>query len=309
MPPRRWDRRSDPGTALDGRTAAVDATGRAIDAGARSSGLDRALGRLGSVTLSDLLDAAELLTRVDRKYLVHESVLVELIERLDPRVRVLEIDGARTFGYASMYFDTPDLVSYHEHAKVRPKRFKVRTRAYLDSGTCALEVKTRDPRGLTVKERVPHALDDRDVLTDEGRTFVAGFEHAARHVDRLVPALRTTYRRATLLLSPDERATLDTGLSFELPDGPRLRAGSWAVVESKSSGHPTELDRVMWALGHRPVLFSKYAVGSALHRPDLPAHRWHRVLHRDLGRSSPGTWPLTRAGSSPTSDRSSTLAP
>ncbi|MFN8022270.1 MAG: polyphosphate polymerase domain-containing protein [Acidimicrobiales bacterium] len=247
------------------------------------SDLDRALGQLEPVSLPELLVAAELLTRADRKYLLHQSVLPEMVDHLDASVRALEIDEARTFRYESMYFDTPDLVSYHEHATLRPDRYKVRTRAYLDSTTCSLEVKTRDHRGLTVKARVDHAIDERAVLTEAGRRFVSGFEFPARHVDRLVPTLWTKYRRATLLLSADTRATLDTGLVFETPAGEVVSAGEWAVVESKSMGKPTVVDRTLWAMGHRPVLLSKYVLGMAMHHPDLPAHRWNRVLRRDLG--------------------------
>jgi hypothetical protein len=46
---------------------------------------------------------------------------------------VLEIDGARSFAYDSTYFDTPDLDAYLLAATRRRRRFKVRTRTYVDS--------------------------------------------------------------------------------------------------------------------------------------------------------------------------------
>jgi hypothetical protein len=252
---------------------------------------DQALRRFDDVCLADLLVAAELLTRSDRKYVVDQSVLPELVERLDPSIRALEIDGARTFRYESMYFDTPELVCFREAATMRPNRFKVRTRAYLDSNTCSLEVKARDHRGNTVKERIDHDIDQRGRLTDEGRRFVMGYEYPGRHVDWLVPTLWTVYRRATLLLSVDSRTTIDTGLSFVTPTGRTIDAGTWAVVESKSMGKPTAVDRALWAMGHRPISFSKYAVGMSLLYPDLPAHRWNRPLREAFG-WQPGNHPM-----------------
>ncbi|MGE0726765.1 MAG: polyphosphate polymerase domain-containing protein [Acidimicrobiia bacterium] len=245
--------------------------------------LVRPLDRFERVELAELLTAAELLTRFDRKYLLDVAVLTELLERLDPAVRVLDIDGSRHFRYESVYFDTPALVSYHDAARRRTARFKVRTRAYLDSGTCALEVKTRDHRGHSVKVRTPYAVDERGVLTEAGLAFVAGFEHPARYVAALQPTLRTAYRRTTLLLPAGNRVTLDVELAFTSADGRRVEGGRHAVVESKSVGHPTAVDRVLWSLGHRPIPFSKYAVGMGLLHPGLAAHRWNRTLRQAFG--------------------------
>ena len=36
----------------------------------------------------------------------------------------------------------------------------MRTRTYVDSGTCWVEVKTRGQRGATVKTRLPHEVDE-----------------------------------------------------------------------------------------------------------------------------------------------------
>lgn len=255
------------------------------------SEVDRALMRLGMVELPELLEAAELLTRSDRKYVVDESLVPELVARLDPSIRALEIDGARTFRYESMYFDTPDLVCFHEAARGRPNRFKVRTRAYLDSDSCSLEVKARDHRGNTVKERIEHAIEQRAELTDSGREFVSGYEHPGHHVARLEPTLWTVYRRATLLLSVDTRTTIDTGLTFVTPDGRTIAADRWAIIESKSMGKPTVVDRLLWQMGHRPISFSKYAVGMSVLYPELPAHRWNRPL-RDVFDWQPASHPL-----------------
>jgi len=130
-------------------------------------------GDLRPISLEELNAAASLLTRVDRKYLVPAHVAQGLVQALAPRARVLEIEGTRSFSYASTYFDTPALESYLAAARKRRRRFKVRTRSYLDSGLTFLEVKTRGARGATVKKRVPYGADDADRLTPPGRTFVA----------------------------------------------------------------------------------------------------------------------------------------
>ena len=108
------------------------------------------------IGLDELNALAELQTRVDRKYFVPADVFRRMIAELAGELRVLDIDGQRTFGYESVYFDTPDLSTYRAHVQRRRLRFKARTRTYTDSGLCMFEVKLTGARGETVKERVPH---------------------------------------------------------------------------------------------------------------------------------------------------------
>ena len=108
------------------------------------------------IGLDELIELAELQTRVDRKYFVPADVFRRMIGELAGELRVLDIDGRRTFGYESVYFDTPELTTYRAHVQRRRQRFKARTRTYTDSGLCMFEVKLTGARGETVKQRVPH---------------------------------------------------------------------------------------------------------------------------------------------------------
>ena len=275
---------------------------------------------LAATTLAELNSAAGLLTRVDRKYLVPASCAQELVDGLAPHARVLTIDGRRRFSYASTYFDTPALEAFMLTARKRRRRFKVRTRTYLDSGLCFLEVKTRGARGTTVKRRMGYHPDDASRLTGSGRAFVAAClastgvagPAAARDVAAVLrPVLATTYERTTLHLPRAEaRATIDTSLTWRrLTPGVRTRTAGVAgapqalrpahlteaidggepvavagvaVVETKNPATPSPADRALWDAGHRPARISKYATGMALLHPELPANRWYRTLTHEL---------------------------
>lgn len=275
---------------------------------------------LASTSLAELNGAAGLLTRVDRKYLVPLERAQELVGGLISEARVLDIDGRRRFSYASTYFDTPGLEAFMLTARKRRRRFKVRTRTYLDSGLCFLEVKTRGARGTTVKRRMGYHPDDASRLTGSGRAFVAaclastgvtGPAVARAVAAALRPVLATTYERTTLHLPRAEaRATIDTSLTWRrLTPGVRTRtagvAGApqalrpvhltaaidggepvavagLAVVETKNPATPSPADRVLWDAGHRPARISKYATGMALLHPELPANRWYRTLTHEL---------------------------
>jgi hypothetical protein len=250
------------------------------------------LGWLAPVSLDELMALADLQTRRDRKYLVPRPLIDRLIDEVGAGGRVLTIDGIRSFRYESVYFDTADLVSYLGAARRRPHRFKVRTRTYLDTGGCMLEVKTRDARRRTVKHRHPYDIEHRAELTDTGRRFTASIDHTAPAVDQLRPVLTTLYRRTTLVLADvhaQARVTIDLDVTWEAlrpvrrngpgrPDGHRARLSHLALVETKTLGPPCAADRALWRQGHRPVTISKYCTGLAALRPYLPANKWNRVL-------------------------------
>ena len=192
---------------------------------------------IDTITLAELNSEASLLTRIDRKYLVPPGATQEVVNHLAPRAQVLQIDGLRHFRYASTYFDTPGLDAYFLAARKRRRRYKIRTRTYLDSGLCFLEVKTCGARGSTVKRRMGYHADDASRLTGPGRAFVAAClagagvtgSAAAREVAAaLRPVLATTYERTTLHLPRAEaRATIDTALTWRRL-GPAAPAGSSA---------------------------------------------------------------------------------
>jgi len=184
-----------------------------------------------------------------------------------------------------VYFDTPSLTLYRAHHQGRRRRWKARTRTYLDSGACLFEVKTQGRRESTVKARMPYDVRHRDRLDGEAHTFL---EQTLRReydaeVPVLVPTVTTHYRRTTLVdLAGGSRVTCDVDLRFEgrtgCVDGPDR-----VLVETKSvAGSP--VDRALRGLGVRPLSMSKYCLGTALLHPDLPASRWHLLLTREFGR-------------------------
>lgn len=243
------------------------------------------LDRLWPVTLEDLLSEAELQTRIDRKYVLAADELAGVLDALPGSPRVLEIEGRRRFAYRSTYFDTPALDAFHAAGRGRRRRFKVRTRVYRHSGETWLEVKTRGPRGTTVKDRLPYDQADAGRLTAVGEDFVATTLAARRvaevNTGALVPSLHTSYDRLTLLLAGTEpsRATIDSGLSWRRPGSSlSISVPDTLIVETKGGSSPSALDRALWRAGTRPSRVSKYGAGLATLDEDLPDLKWHRIL-------------------------------
>ncbi len=245
------------------------------------------VGHFEPISLDELDQCARLLTRKDRKYIVDPAGLIRVLGALAPEVRALETAVGRWSAYESTYFDTPELDSFRMAATKRRGRFKVRTRCYVDSATTMIEVKTKDRRGRTVKHRQPVETGGGDVV-DRVRRFAATIDEATPFVDDLAPRLTTSYQRATLVL-PDAVARVTIDADYRAVDltGGLTGLGDRLIVETKTNGAPSPVDRLLWGAGYRPVKFSKYATALAALHPELPHNRWHRVLVDHFDRTPP----------------------
>lgn len=226
------------------------------------------LAALQGISLDALDERASLLRRVDNKYLLAPDELDTLVDRLGEDHDALEIDGRRTFAYASVYFDSPGLRCFHDHVDGRRPRFKVRTRCYRDAGDCQLEVKVKTRDDETDKRQADHPRGAADRLDDEAHRFVDdslrdfGFDSPAQ----LSALLRTEFSRFTLAAREGgSRVTTDLGLRLVTMDGreARIRKGV-ALVETKSEDGRSRADERLGELGVEPMSLSKYRTGIAL---------------------------------------------
>jgi hypothetical protein len=235
---------------------------------------------LPSISLLELQNEAAFLTRKDRKYIVPTGKLARLLIAVEVGTRALEIEGRRTFGYSTQYFDNAH-TAYFRALRRRPDRFKVRTRLYDECGECLLEVKLLDGRGRTVKSRFPHDDCALISLSALDRAWLQSFAAVRSVAAHLEPSVSTRYQRSTLVFpNGSGRVTIDQDLTFiDLHDGWR-RLDGYCVVETKGQGHPLPFDRLLWSAGYRPVPASKFALGVSLAHPELPDNRWHRLRGR-----------------------------
>lgn len=236
------------------------------------------------ITLEDLDDSAALMRRVDRKYILRAEDAPGLLDDLPTGMRALTIDDQQEFAYLSTYFDTHAWDSYLLAARGRPHRFKVRVRHYDATDQAFLEVKTREG-GQTVKRRIPHDPRSLTAVHAEQHGFLTDCLNAGRvhgiQPAWLMPVLRTTYRRTTLL-TPEARTrvTIDDELRWHGAGEEACAGHDLVIVETKTDGAAGHVDRLLWSMGHRPSRISKYATGVAALQPELPTNRWHRTLAR-----------------------------
>lgn len=251
--------------------------------------------RTSPVGLEEINAEAALMHRVDQKYLVPAATFRQLMDlaahALGDGLRVLDIDGQRVMGYESVYYDSPDLLGFRAHVQGRRRRYKVRSRSYVETGVSFVEVKYKTPAQTTRKVRTvyPDAPEPgREELTglpEHGVAFagrVIADAYDLHLPERMEPVLRTTNRRATFLVGEHGsrgagRMTVDVALEFDDGDSRSRLRPDMLLIETKSSGSPLVVDHLLRTLGERPVAMSKYCVGLSLLRDGVAGNRWRRL--------------------------------
>ena len=109
------------------------------------------------ISLNEMADVA-LLNRTDTKYVMTTGTLLAALRHLNNDYRVLEVNGARLHHYQTLYFDTADFTLYQHHHAGASNRYKVRSRAYVESDLAFFEVKRKTNKKRTIKKGFRSAL-------------------------------------------------------------------------------------------------------------------------------------------------------
>ena len=102
----------------------------------------------------DQMDGVKLMNRIDTKFICAFSQLPAILDELGDGYKVLEIDGCRIHPYKTGYYDTKSFFMYGAHQNGKLNRYKVRKREYVISNQHFLEVKFKNNKGRTIKNRV-----------------------------------------------------------------------------------------------------------------------------------------------------------
>lgn len=232
------------------------------------------------------LNKANLMSRVDTKYVFHISQLPTLLAAVDEDYSVLEIDGRRMSRYSSLYYDTTNLLFYSMHQRGCSNRHKVRVRHYVDSQEKFLEVKFKNNKGRTIKKRREIGMDEA-VGSQASREFMA--ELGVPHHCDLVTSQESNYSRIALASEErGERVTIDVNLHsrllFEGEENVYAQPDIViAEVKQNRVSRWTPITKVIRELGIRKSRYSKYCMGMVLTTPndkEVKKNRFKKIVRR-----------------------------
>lgn len=218
------------------------------------------------------MDQVKLMKRVDTKFIIPATLLPELLAKASEHYRVVEIDQRRILPYSSVYFDTPDANMYTVHHNGKLNRYKVRMRSYMTSGLSFLEIKDKNNKGVTRKERIPIRLSNFNqmTLTETENAFLE--KNTCYKSGCIIPQLQNYFQRITLVdKKATERVTIDLGITFRLvSSGNTTDINGLVIVEMKQDAATKSYFRnYLNEAKIRPGSMSKYCLGMSLINPTV----------------------------------------
>jgi hypothetical protein len=238
----------------------------------------------------DDLNNANLMSRVDSKFILPISFLPVLLAGIRSQYSVLKINDKRVFEYHNYYFDTPQMRFYQDHHNGKLNRFKVRHRNYLDTNTQFLEVKFKNNQKRTIKTRIK-LMGQPEQENNAQRKLCTQFinQQMNRKFEDLIISQQGGYRRIALASEQRaERLTLDFGLWFKGLQGgsdtsEKMALPGFFIAELKQNKRSKQSPayQVLAANGFHPTSFSKYCIGCALIYGDsIKSNQFKNTLSR-----------------------------
>lgn len=236
-----------------------------------------------AISLDELNGKAEMLARIDNKYIMPGDKLKRAIESFGDMFDVLDIGGTRAFEYSTLYYDDEERRGYYDHHQRKRKRLKARIRSYVDANLHFLEVKLNDRRSTTLKKRLRIA-GPMKVLDEQCFDFIDAchrevYDETFRK--QLQGVITIDYKRYTLVAKEGgERMTIDCQLEFNGFGRVANAPAETYIVETKSARGNGIADKIFRTLHAQPTKrVSKYCIGLAAtgqvlrHNGFLPALR------------------------------------
>ncbi|MDO6488481.1 polyphosphate polymerase domain-containing protein [Colwellia sp. 6_MG-2023] len=240
--------------------------------------LEEALSLFNSHGLNDL-DAANLMNRVDSKFILPLAFLPDLLIQLKSSYTVLEINSNRVSSYHNQYFDTPNMSLYHDHHNGKLNRYKVRRRRYVDTNTEFLEVKLKNNKKRTIKSRIKLAGEENEYA--RCAQFIDKKMHI--NVNTLDISQQGGYKRIALANEAQaERLTLDFDLWYQDRRGNNnVKLPGFFIAELKQNKKSKRslFYQLMSTNNIFPTSFSKYCIGCALlYNTSIKSNQFKAIL-------------------------------
>lgn len=228
------------------------------------------------VTLGEM-EQVDLMDRVDRKFLFGARHLERIFEEMRDNYRVLTIEEQSYSHLDSLYFDTPDSMFFYQHHNGKLNRHKVRFRYYHNTRLNYLEVKFKNNKGRTLKNRILRDSSQELPFKDNETQFLQN--HIPVEPEILSPQIWVSFTRLNFLhKEKHERLTLDLNLTFQHQEK-KISFPEVVIAELKQSIHESYADfaQLMKNRQIRPTPFSKYCIGMCLLH-DLKSNRFKSIL-------------------------------
>jgi hypothetical protein len=233
------------------------------------------LGSFEPITLKEM-DGVKLMDRTDTKFTFDVARLPAILEKVRTQYKCLHIEDQVLSTYRTLYYDSKDFQLYNKHHSGALNRYKIRHRTYVESNIGFLEVKFKNNKGRTIKERIKQRVAS-ELFSDDAYKFLS--KELPFNPSVLSPVVWINYKRATLVNKfTAERVTIDLDLQF-ISEGRSITLDNLVIAEVKQDRKNASpfLD-VMKEMHIREGSISKYCFAIAFTRENVKKNNFKEKL-------------------------------
>lgn len=223
------------------------------------------------------MDRVKMMNRTDKKFWFHFNQLTSILNDVQDDYYMLDINGESLLPYKTTYFDTLKDAMYISHHNGILNRYKIRRRTYVNSGISFLEIKFKNNKGRTIKQRISTTPQNNGFTPQESDFII---QKTPFNIHELTPVLVNQFTRLTLVNKNfKERCTIDVDIQFN-SNGKDVNMDNIAIVELKADGN-SGLSFLAKSLREHRIKssgFSKYCTGRFLTDAELKQNRFKTKL-------------------------------
>lgn len=240
--------------------------------------MKQGLGGFQRIELEEL-PADVLMERIDRKFLTSYSRIPKLLAGLEKDYHAIEAAESVIAPYETLYFDSSDLFFFTSHHNGSGHRVKVRYRRYPRTDTTFLELKRKNNKGFTSKQRMQTDCFKQHFNREE-KQFLAEKLPVLDHRD-LREGVRISYTRMGFISKDsNERFSVDFDMRASL-NGGHVSFGKLAIFEVKQDYfHTTPVVAHLRNQSVREESVSKYCTALSLLCPKLKSNLFKPAIRR-----------------------------
>lgn len=203
------------------------------------------------------MDQVKLMDRMDSKFMFNIQSLPFVLNKCKDHYRVVKIEGSLYSSYETLYYDTENYGLYNQHHSGKLNRYKIRMRTYKESNLSFLEIKFKDNKGRTTKDRIrlkTNTIDHDAIEFIERETPLK--------IKDLKPSVSIYYNRITLVHKGlSERITIDLNLKISKDTNSRTFHNLVIAEVKQNKASDSEFIHLMRELRIKEGALSKYCLG------------------------------------------------
>jgi hypothetical protein len=223
------------------------------------------------------MSQVKLMNRSDHKFWFSYELLHDMLRCIKNDYYILSINNQVLLPYKTTYYDTLKNDMYVAHHNGKLNRYKIRRRSYIINDISFLEVKFKNNKGRTIKNRIQTNTSNHHFSKKEAE-FIR--EYSPFTCEELTPSLQNKFNRITLVAKNfNERCTIDTNLLFELSES-KVDLNNLVVLEIKSDGRldNSPFENTLKDYRIRSSGFSKYCIGRTIIDPYVKKNAFKKKL-------------------------------